>query len=79
MSIKLKHKKLNHQWDRLLSPRQRELLIKPGLGFSSIFPYMNAEDVKFCMDQITEGINNVEEMIREKYNLLLSGGMENDK
>lgn len=45
-------KKLNHEWDKLLSPEQKELLVKPGFGLSRHFPYMNAMDVKDCMDEI---------------------------
>lgn len=67
MGLEIKHKKLNHEWDKLLSPGQKELIIKPGFGLSRIFPYMNAEDVKVCMDQIEAVIKNIEIMMNEKY------------
>jgi hypothetical protein len=65
--MEIKSKKLNHAWDNLLSPEQKEMIIKPGFGLSQVFPYLKAEDVKEIMNRIEPVIREIEEQIRERY------------
>ena len=65
--MEIKSKKLNHDWDNLLSPEQKEMIIKPGFGLSQVFPYLNDEEVKEIMDRIEPVIREIEEQIKERY------------
>jgi len=53
-------RKLNPNWDSLLTPYQKELLTKPGFGIVKDLPYLNEEDVKKIMIISEEYIKHVD-------------------
>ena len=56
-------KKFNHDWDKLLTPSQRELIAKPGFGLLEQLPYLPEEEVKKAMTIIEECVKHLELVI----------------
>lgn len=52
-------RKLNPNWDSLLTPYQRALLTKPGFGIVKDLPYLQEEEVKKIMTLSEEYIKHV--------------------
>ncbi len=61
MASVIRNRKLNPNWDSLLSLEQRQLLVKPGMGLSQTLPYLEAEEVKEWMDTILNCLRKLEE------------------
>ncbi|MGE5604263.1 MAG: hypothetical protein ACM3YE_01060 [Bacteroidota bacterium] len=59
-------KKLNPNWDSLLTPEQRMILTKPGFGILQELPYLPEEDVKEVVSIIEECIKHLELIIKEE-------------
>lgn len=57
-------KKLNSNWDNLLTPQQRMILAKPGFGILQELPYLQEEDVSEVMTIIEECIKHLDLIIR---------------
>ncbi len=65
MTPELGNRKINPQWDSLLTPSQREILAKPGFGISPQMPYLPEEDVQKIMKIIEECIKHVDLIIEK--------------
>jgi hypothetical protein len=50
------NKRYNHNWDKLLTPYQREIIAKPGFGISQQLPYLDEAQVKRVMIGIQSGL-----------------------
>lgn len=59
-------KKLNPNWDSLLTPEQRMILAKPGFGILQELPYLPEEDVKDVVTILEECIKHLELIIKEE-------------
>ncbi len=64
MASAIRNRKLNPNWDSLLSLEQRQLLVKPGMGLSQTLPYLEAEEVKEWMDTILNCLHKLEERFK---------------
>jgi hypothetical protein len=58
-------RRLNPNWDCLLTSYQRELITKPGFGIVQQLPYLREEDVAEVMAIIEVCIQQVELMIKK--------------
>lgn len=58
-------RKYNHDWDKLLTPAQRELIAKPGFGLVERLPYLPAEEVQKVMNIIEECVKHLELVIEK--------------
>jgi hypothetical protein len=59
-------RKLNPKWDSLLTPYQRELLVKPGFGIVKDLPYLPEDEVKKVMTIIEECIKHIDLIVGSK-------------
>lgn len=66
MASVIRNRKLNPNWDSLLSLEQKQILVKPGLGLSQTLPYLEAEDVKQLMDTILDCLRKLEEKFNQE-------------
>jgi hypothetical protein len=66
LAAAIRNRKLNPNWDSLLSLEQKQLLVKPGMGLSQTLPYLEAEDVKELMDSVLDCLNKLEERFNFK-------------
>lgn len=58
-------RKLNPNWDSLLTPDQRELLVKPGFGIVKDLPYLTEDEVKKVMGIIEDCIKHIDLIINK--------------
>jgi len=61
----IKPRKLNHLWDSLLTPEQKQILVSQGFGFLHELPYIEAERVKEIMETLENCLKEIEEMIKQ--------------
>ena len=66
MASTIRNRRLNPNWDSLLSLEQKQLLVKPGMGLSQTLPYLEAEDVKELMDAILDCLHKLEDRFNLK-------------
>lgn len=58
-------KRLNPNWDSLLTPEQRMILAKPGFGILQELPYLPEEDVKDVVTILEDCIKHLNLIIRK--------------
>lgn len=62
-------KRLNPNWDSLLTPEQRMILAKPGFGILHELPYLSEEDVKDVVTILEDCIKRLEFIIKKQQSL----------